>query len=520
MASIEQHVEQEILKAHDDAAQAGREIAVENPATGEIVGSVPDLAAEAVAEMAVRARAAQPQWEAYGFDGRARVLGRAQKWLMDNAERVVQTIVSETGKTYEDAQFAEIAYAANAFGFWAKEGPGYLADERVKSSQILVKGKRLVLRYRPLGLVGVIGPWNYPLTNSFGDCIPALMAGNSVILKPSEITPLTSLLMAEGMRECGLPENVLQIATGRGETGAALVEHVDMIMFTGSTRTGRKVAEAAARRLIPASLELGGKDPMIVLSDADLDRAANFAAYYSMQNAGQTCISIERVYVEEPVYDEFVAKVAEKVRALRVGRPEGFGSVEVGAITFPPQMDTIKDHVADATDKGAHVLAGGHELPGPGRFYEPTLLVDVDHSMKIMTEETFGPTLPIMKVADAEEAVRLANDTPYGLGASVFTRDAERGEAIARRLQVGAANVNDAMINYTVLELPMGGAKASGLGSRHGAGGIRKYCSQQAIVVTSRLALKREVHMFPYKRRTSRLLARLFKLLYGRGRRD
>jgi acyl-CoA reductase-like NAD-dependent aldehyde dehydrogenase len=293
-----------------------------------------------------------------------------------------------------------------------------------------------------------------------------------------------------------------------------------MIMFTGSTRTGRKVAETAARRLIPASLELGGKDPMIVLSDADLDRAANFAAYYSMQNAGQTCISIERVYVEEGVYDEFVAKVSDKVRALRVGKPEGPGSVEVGAITFPPQMDTIKDHVADATEKGAHVIVGGHELPGPGRFYEPTVLVDVDHSMKIMTEETFGPTLPIMKVADADEAVRLANDTPYGLGASVFTRDAQRGEAIARRLEAGAANVNDAMINYTVLELPMGGAKASGLGSRHGAGGIRKYCSQQAIVVTSRLAMKREVHMFPYKRRTSRLLAGLFKLLYGRGRRD
>lgn len=520
MATVEQHVEQEILNTGDTAARAEQEISVENPATGEIAGSVPDLGPEAVAEMAARARAAQPQWEAYGFEGRARVLKRAQKWLMDNSERVVATIVSETGKTYEDAQFAEIAYAANAFGFWAKEGPDYLADEHVKSSQILVKGKKLVLRYRPLGLIGVIGPWNYPLTNSFGDCIPALMAGNSVILKPSEITPLTSLLMAEGMRECGLPDNVLQIATGRGQTGAALIEHVDMIMFTGSTRTGRKVAEEAARRLIPASLELGGKDPMIVLSDADLDRAANFAAYYSMQNAGQTCISIERVYVEEGVYDEFVAKVSDKVRALRVGKPEGPGSVEVGAITFPPQMDTIKDHVADATEKGAHVIVGGHELPGPGRFYEPTVLVDVDHSMKIMTEETFGPTLPIMKVADADEAVRLANDTPYGLGASVFTRDAQRGEAIARRLEAGAANVNDAMINYTVLELPMGGAKASGLGSRHGAGGIRKYCSQQAIVVTSRLAMKREVHMFPYKRRTSRLLAGLFKLLYGRGRRD
>jgi acyl-CoA reductase-like NAD-dependent aldehyde dehydrogenase len=257
---------------------------------------------------------------------------------------------------------------------------------------------------------------------------------------------------------------------------------------------------------------------MLVLADADLERAANFATYYSMQNAGQTCISIERVYVEEPVYDEFVAKVSEKVGALRVGKPDGFGSVEVGAITFPPQMDTIKDHVDDAVKKGARVLTGGHEVQGVGRFFEPTVLVDVDHSMKIMTDETFGPTLPIMKVRDADEAVRLANDSPYGLGASVFSRDTARGEAVARRLEAGAANVNDAMINYTVLELPMGGAKASGLGSRHGAGGIRKYCSQQAIVVT-RLAPKKELFMFPYKSRTSKLLAGLFKLMYGRGKR-
>src|SRR5438309_3530965 len=390
MATVEQH----LPETHNGIVGTGEGIPVENPATGETIATVADLGAEAVAEMAARGRAAQPAWEAFGFDGRARVLLRAQKWLMDNAEQVVSTIVSETGKTYEDATFAEISYGGGAFGFWAKQAPNYLADERVKSSQVLVKGKKLILRFRPLGLIGVIGPWNYPLTNSFGHCIPALAAGNSVILKPSEITPLTSLLLAEGMRECGLPENVLQIATGRGETGAALVEHVDMIMFTGSTKTGRKVAEAAARRLIPASLELGGKDPMIVMSDADLERAANFATYYSMQNAGQTCISIERVYVEAPVYDEFVAKVSEKVRSLRVGAPQGFGTVEVGAITFPPQLQTIKDHVADAIQKGARVLTGGHEVHSEGRFYEPTVLVDVDHSMKIMTEETFGPTLP------------------------------------------------------------------------------------------------------------------------------
>ena len=517
MASVEQ-VDQ--ASQTNGSGHGGQTIAVENPATGEVIAHVGDLDRAAVSDLVARARAAQPGWEALGFEGRSRVLLRAQKWLIDNAERVARTIVSETGKTFEDAQLAEINYGAAAFGFWAKEAPEYLADERVKSSNVLVKGKKLILRYRPLGVVGVIGPWNYPLTNSFGDCIPALAAGNAVILKPSEITPLTSLAMQEGLAECGLPEHVFQVATGRGETGAALVDEVDFIMFTGSTRTGKKVMERAAQTLTPVSLELGGKDPMIVLSDADLERAANCAVYYSMQNSGQTCISIERAYVEEPVYDEFVAKVTDKVRALRQGVSTGPGTVEVGAMTFPPQLETVERHVSDAVEKGARVVVGGHRREGQGMFYEPTVLVDVDHTMECMTEETFGPTLPIMKVRDAEEAIRLANDSPYGLAGSVFSKDTKRGEAVARRIEAGAVCVNDAMMNYSALELPMGGAKASGLGSRHGAGGIRKYCSQQAILVTPSWGLKRDMHMFPYRERTTRMLGRVLKLLYGRGKRD
>ena len=513
MASVQEQVE----VAGNGAVTDGG-IPVENPATGEIVATVPDMTPADVGRLAAQGRAAQPAWEAAGFEGRAKILLRAQKWLIDNADRTIDTIVSETGKSYEDAQFAEISYGANAFGFWAKNAAHYLADEAVKSSSVFVKGKKLILRYRPLGLIGVIGPWNYPLTNSFGDCIPALAAGNSVILKPSEVTPLTSLLLADALRDCGLPEHVFQVATGRGQTGAVLVDHVDMIMFTGSTATGKKVMERASKSLTAVSLELGGKDPLIVLSDADLERAANIAAYYSMQNSGQTCISIERAYVEEAVYDQFVDKVADKVRALRQGVPAGPGSVEIGAMTFPPQVDIVEAHVKDAVAKGARVVTGGHRGSGPGHFYEPTVLADVNHDMECMREETFGPTLPIMKVRDEDEAVRLANDSPYGLGASVFSKDLKRGEAVARRLETGAVCVNDALINYAALELPMGGAKASGLGSRHGAGGIRKYTSQQAILV-SRFHLKREAHMFPYKARTTRGLMRLFKLLWGRGRR-
>jgi acyl-CoA reductase-like NAD-dependent aldehyde dehydrogenase len=474
-----------------------------------------------VAELARAARAAQPAWEALGYEGRGRILRRAQKWVVDNADRIIRTIVSETGKAYEDALVAELMYGANALGFWAKHAPSYLADERIRSGSPLLRGKKLVLRYRPFGLVGVIGPWNYPLTNSFGDCVPALAAGNAVILKPSELTPLTSLLLLEGLRESGLPEGVMAVATGHGATGAALVDEVDMVMFTGSAATGRQVMERAARTLTAVSLELGGKDPMIVLADADLERAANHAVYYAMLNAGQTCVSVERVYVEAAVHDAFVAKVTEKARALRNGRPAGPGTTDVGSMTFPPQVDVVERHVQDARDKGAQVVVGGRRghTDQPGSWYEPTVIVGVDHTMVCMREETFGPTLPIMKVADAEEAIRLANDSPYGLGASVFAGDTARGEAVARRLEAGAVCVNDAAVNYSALELPMGGVKGSGLGSRHGASGIRKYAQQQSLFV-SRLHPRRDVHMYPYTARMTGRLGKLVRLLYGRGKRD
>jgi acyl-CoA reductase-like NAD-dependent aldehyde dehydrogenase len=509
------------MAATEPPAVAGTdEIAVENPATGAVIRTVPVMSAAQVAALVDRARAAQPAWEALGYEERGRILRRAQKWVVDNTERLVETIVAETGKTYEDAQLAEVAYAANAFGFWAKRAPEYLADEKVHSSNPFVLGRKLAVRYRPIGVVGVIGPWNYPLVNSFGDCIPAMAAGNAVLLKPSEITPLTSLLMAECMRDCGLPDGVFAVATGAGETGAALIDAVDMVMFTGSTATGKKVMARAAETLTPVSLELGGKDPMIVLADADLERAANAAAYYSMQNGGQTCISIERVYVESPVYDDFVAKVTDKVGALRQGAPTGPGSVDVGAVTFPAQLDIVTRHVEEARAAGARVTAGGHGSSAHGRFYEPTVLVDVDHSMACMTEETFGPTLPIMRVRDAEDALAKANDSRYGLGGSVWTKDIARGEALARRMESGSVCVNDAQLNYLALELPMGGWKESGLGVRHGAAGIRKYTRQQAMLVTRFAPMKNDVHMFPYKAGTSKLLGRLVKFLYGRGKRD
>src|SRR3954452_2723263 len=498
--------------------EATKTIDVENPATGAVIRTLPITAPDEVRAMAERARAAQPGWEALGFEGRGRILRRMQKWVVDHADRVIQTIVDETGKTHEDASVVELAYGAGALGFWAKHAADYLADEKIRTSNPFVLGRKLVVRYAPVGVGGVIGPWNYPMPNSFGDAVPALAAGNAVLLKPSEITPLTSLMLAEAFRECGMPEHVLQIPIGGAETGTALIDEVDFVMFTGSTATGKKVMARAAETLTPVALELGGKDPMIVLADADLERAANAATYYAMQNGGQTCVSVERVYVEAPIYDRFVDAVTERVKALRQGPPAGPGSVEIGAITFAPQLEIIRRHVEQARDAGARITTGGHVREGSGRFYEPTVLADVDHTMTAMTEETFGPTVPIMKVADAEEAIRLANDSDYGLGASVWTKDLARGEQIARRIESGYACVNDANVNYFAYELPMGGWKSSGLGVRHGAAGIRKYTRQQAILVT-RLAMKRDVHFFPYTARTTNLLGRLTKLLYGRGKR-
>jgi acyl-CoA reductase-like NAD-dependent aldehyde dehydrogenase len=509
MSTTEQHVTPD----HAAQATADDEFEVHNPATGEVIARVPKMGDADVAQAAARARAVQPDWQALGLDGRTAILKRFGVWMADNQERIIENVVAESGKTYEDAQTSDWAYGLAASKFWSKNAGKYLADERVRSSNPLIRGKKLVTRFAPYGLVGVIGPWNYPIVNSFGDAIPALMAGNAVLLKPASATPTTSLLLKEGLIEAGMPADVLQVVTGPGAIGNAIVDAVDMIMFTGSTAVGRSVMRRAAEGPKPVSLELGGKDPMIVLRDADVDRAANLAVFWSMFNGGQTCISVERVYVEAPIYDEFIDKVEKYAKQLRVGRPDGPGSVDVGAVTTPDQLDLIESHVEDATAKGGRVLVGGHRGASPGRFFDPTVLVDVDHTMECMTEETFGPTLPIMKVENEEEAIRLANDSPYGLGASVVTKNMKHGDAVARQVQAGAVCVNDALMNYFAMELPMGGWKTSGVGSRHGADGIRKYTHKQSIL-QSRFVLKKEPTMYPYKARRTRQLGRLLRLMF------
>ena len=487
-----------------------------NPATGQPVADVAAMSREQTLELVARARRAQPGWEALGFEGRARILRDLRKWIIDNRDRVLRTLSEESGKPWVDAQI-ELYYVADALGFWAKNARRYLADERARPHSPLLLGRKLVNSYRPYGVVGVIGPWNYPLINNFGDAIPALMAGNSVVLKPAQLTPLTSVLIEQGLRAAGAPDDALLVATGSGGTvGAALVDSVDMLHFTGSTEVGKKLAAQAAERLLPLTLELGGNDPMIVLEDADIERAARAAVWGSMQNGGQTCISVERVYVQGEAYEPFVGEVLDKVRRLRQGAAPKAGRVDVGAVTSPDQLEILEEHVRDAAAKGAQIRAGGRRREGVGDFFEPTVLTGVDHSMKVMTEETFGPVLPIMRVPSAEEAVRLANDSPLGLNSSVFAGDPDRGEEVARQIEAGGAIVNDALANYFATEIPLGGIKESGIGARHGSVGIQKYCRRQNLVVT-RFGLKREVYYFPYSKTTARLFGAALVILFGRG---
>jgi len=487
-----------------------------SPTSGSTIEHVGITAPGDIPDVVARAREAQPDWERLGVAGRARVFKRAQKWLLANQERVVQTIMAENGKTYEDALLPEYWYGVHALGFWAANAEKYLADDRVRLSRSpLVFGKELRVAHHPRGVVGVIGPWNYPLLNNFGDAIPALMAGNSVVLKPASATPLTSLLMAEMLAECGVPPGVFEVLIAPGSAMTKLIDAVDMVMFTGSTENGRKVLERAAKTLTPVSLELGGNDPMLVLDDANVERAVRCAAQYGFSNAGQVCIGTERIYVDRSIYEEFVTRLGEVTRPLRVGPSGAPGSVDIGAITTEGQLATVEEHVADALAKGARLISGGRRVRGRGYFHEPTVLADCTPDMLVMQDETFGPVLAIAAVSGEEEAVLRANDSEYGLTASVFTKNLDRGRAVARRLAAGAVTINDSQIHYLALELPMSGWKNSGLGTRHGIDGIRKYTQPQTIVVT-RFGPAKEPHMFPYRKQKTRQLGRMMGLL-GRG---
>lgn len=486
-------------------------IEVRCPADGRLVGTVPDQSREEVAAAAARLRAAQPAWEALGPDGRSVHLRAWRDWLLDNERRLGELVQSETGKSWADASL-ETALGVDIISYLTKHGAEFLSPRKISAHGPAGASKRMRVVYRPYPVVGLITPWNGPIGNPMLDIIGALLAGATVLTKPSEFTPLSWVEVVRGWdHEIGAPP-VLGCVTGMGETGAAVVDEVDMVMFTGSARTGRRIAARCGERLIPCSLELGGKDAMVVLSDADIERASSAAAWGSMLNAGQACISVERVYVEAPVYDEFVAKVTAKVAAVRVGMDApGAYETEIGAIATAAQLDLIESHVNDALAKGARATTGGRR--NGHQYFEPTVLVDVDHTMACMRDETFGPTLPVMKVASEDEAIRFANDSVYGLSASVFSSDAERAQRVADRLQAGAVNTNNVLSNLFQLTLPMGGWKESGIGTRlGGANAVLKFCRQQA-QVSEKIALKSEVYWFPITKRKAVMQGRAMRFM-------
>ncbi|MBV9091543.1 MAG: aldehyde dehydrogenase family protein [Mycobacteriaceae bacterium] len=458
--------------------QPGRTATIRNPATGQVAGEVRWTDSADVPRIVARLAAAQRDWDRRGAKDRAKVLARYAVWLGEHRDEIADLLVEETGKSRADAA-QEVPLLVMILSYYIKTMDKALAPETRPPSQPFLAVKKIRVHYRPRPVVGVIAPWNFPVANALMDGIGALAAGCAVLLKPSERTPLTAEVLVRGWRACGAPE-VFALAQGAGEVAEAVIDNVDFVQFTGSSVTGRKVAERAARRLTPVSLELGGKDPMIVLEDADIKLAAHAAVWGSMFNAGQMCVSVERVYVHEQVYDEFVAAVVRDVDALKVGSGEGYN---YGSLIDESQLAVIERHVADARANGARVLTGGRRMPGRGVFYPPTVLVDVDHSMACMTEETFGPTLPIMKVANDSEAIRWANDSPYGLSASVFSGDLARARQLATQLDCGAVNINDAVSNLSCTSAPMGGWKSSGIGARFGgADGLRKFCRVETIV--------------------------------------
>ncbi len=490
----------------------GAMLGVLDKARGGLIEELPIDDAAAVETAVARARAAQRAWGALSVRERGRLLKRARRAMVRERAAILNSLDRETGKPRFDT-VGEMMGICFDIGYLARRAPRFLAPRKVSARPLF--GKRARVSYKPRGVVGVISPWNAPLNLAFSDAVPALLAGNAVVIKPSELTPLAVRRAVRAMQGA-LPDGVLQVVIGAGDTGAALVDHVDMICVTGSPATGRRVMERASRRLTPVLLELGGKDPMIVLRDADLERAANAAVWGGCMMTGQVCMSVERVYVEAPIAAAFTAKVVEKARALRVGPNGSAAEIDLGPFTSPRQVEIVERHVADARARGAQVLTGGTRRAAPGGvFYEPTVLSGVDHSMLIMQEETFGPVIPIMAVRDAAEAVALANQSPYGLNASIWTRDLPRAAALAREIESGSVCINECLLSAGCPDLPFGGVKQSGVGTRHGgADGLRQFCVAQA-TLTERRARATELAWFPYSARRARMIERLMGMMFG-----
>jgi acyl-CoA reductase-like NAD-dependent aldehyde dehydrogenase len=496
-----------------DSAGPRRRLRALSPATLEPIGEFDCASPEDVRAAVERARKAQHAWSELSFEERGHHLRRLLKQMVARQDEIVDLVVKETGKARSEAISMEVFSPCDALSYYAKRAERFLRPEKRRLHGVMSLAKKLRIVYKPLGVVGLITPWNGPVVLSVTPLAQALMAGNAVVHKPSEVTPFSAMLVKEMTEDAGFPPDLYQVLQGDGETGAALLQAgVDKVSFTGSVATGRKVAVACAERLIPFTLELGGKDAMIVCKDADIDRAAQGAVIGSCMNTGHYCCGTERIYVVEDVYDEFVDKVVKGAGALRQGDS---GEFDVGAVFWDKQLAIIEGHVEDARAKGATVRVGGRRNPElKGLYYEPTVVTDVNHDMKLMQQETFGPIIAIMKVRDEDEALRLANDSDYGLNGNVWTRDTEHGIELAARMETGGACVNDMAITYGLPEAPFGGVKSSGLGQVNGPTGLRGYCHAMPISA-DRKGRGKVQGAYPYTEKANQGMQKFIRFLWG-----
>jgi acyl-CoA reductase-like NAD-dependent aldehyde dehydrogenase len=496
--------------ASDDSR---RHLQLRSPITLEPAGELVCANKEDVAEAIARARAAQPAWAATSFKERAEIMNRAVKIVINRADEIMDTVVSETGKARTDAMSMEVFSVADSLCYYAKNAEKFLKPRKRKVHGVLGFTKQLHISYKPLGVIGLITPWNGPFVLVMNQACQALMAGNAVVAKGSEVTPFSAKLAEDILREAGVPDGVLQVLLGDGETGAAIVEGgVDKVSFTGSVATGKKVAQSCASQLIPVSLELGGNDAMIVCADADLDRAVQGAWLGSCMNTGHYCCGTERIYVVESVYEEFLKKVLAAGSDLKQGNQHGYDE-SIGAVFWDRQLEIIERHVNDAKTRGATIHMGGGRNPElKGLYYQPTVMTGVNNDMQIMVEETFGPILCIQKVRDEAEAIRLANDSEFGLNGNVWTRDKERGLKLALQIDTGSCSVNDMAVSYGIPAAPFGGRKNSGVGQVNGKKGLRGYCHEMPVVVEKRGGAM--PNAYPYSAKNAEGMLKFMQILW------
>ena len=484
-----------------------------NPATKEILETISIDTRESVFAKMKKVRAAAGDWAKRPVKERCAVIRSVQRVIVDRAEEIANLIHRENGKPVPEAFLHDLVPTLLTMNYFVENAPRVLRDERLRLKTL--RHRKSYLSYQPKGVIGVITPWNYPFFMPGSDVCMALLAGNGVLLKPSEVTPLSSVILKECYDAAGFPEELFQVVYGLGATGQALIEsQPDHIVFTGSVPTGRRVGVACAEKLISYTLELGGKAPAVVLEDADLDRAAHGILWGGFANAGQICASVERVFALEGIYDELTERVAGLARSLKVG-PSPRGAIDLGAITFPRQLEIVKQHVEDAKKKGGRILAGGEPLSETGDFHQPTVIADCTPEMSVMNEEIFGPVIPFMRVENEAQAIKLANTSHLGLGGYVFGKNRARAKRVAEQLEVGSVMINDVVLHAGIPEMPWGGIKQSGLGVVRSERGLQELCNARHINLDRVRPLKRDPYWFPYSEKQPQALKKLLRAVFG-----